>query len=399
MKKLKIILIIILLNFQNIFCMKKYIFKNINPDELVEAAKSGDYKNIKAILKKENIDTHYILKSIEEAYKNQKFYCLKTLLINANKDYITSQSFKNLIIKIIDDNNINLFKFIFKNKLIKYNSKFFGDLEIQELKFHSSDLFLYLLSKNNYELFEYIILNDKEFDINAIPPYHGYPPLIIACLIGNKKIVNLLINNLKIDIENSLNIYKKEIDKTCEDCWYDTIYIREDIINILQRKIYDSNFIKNTIQNSMKFPKTFNPQIFIDENCNNILHLALEYQNYKLYNKISKKFPDLLLKFNYEGQTPFDLLTEQYIKLIKLQNYKVLKELLLDVKFSNIKDSNGDTLLHHAINSGNLDIIKLILFFAPQLVLIKNKAKNTPMHLASNKPDILKFIIKGAYKT
>lgn len=183
--------------------------------------------------------------------------------------------------------------------------------------------------------------------------------------------------------------------------------LRSPIINVLLKKIKLKSSDLSRFEDFIKLAGHNHKNIYDDKH-NNILHIILKNFNYAIFKLYRKQFTDLLNKPNLLNQTPQDLLLEQFINVIKNKKYKSLKHLMINVGFSSIKDSNGDTLLHHAVKSGRLKSIKILLYFIlmnePELLFVKNKQGDSPIHLAVQVWDsekehyILKFLLKFAYK-
>lgn len=344
--------------------------------------------------------THLILKNTSIKYDTGEF-----------KSYVesywpkTGKFFSNIIKHVLQNDDIETFKIFMetqKNSIYDsiYHERSYWDKKTDRgvqsifafaIIFNAKKIIKYILKNQSININTYCsidlntIYKDSSYEKHKIKSYNY---LGLASLIGDKEIIKLFVNHKNTNIREA-HLWLIENNYSIDD----------SIIKIFQNKSFKktNTKIEEIIKDINILPTNIYPKTLY-ENGNNILHLALKQKNYKLYKNIVKENSYLNYEFNYDSESPLDILSNKFIKFITMKRFEALKELMLKIRFTNIKDSHGDTLLHHAIRSGNKKIIKLILFFAPHLVFVKNKAKNTPIHLASNKPDILKFLINGACK-
>lgn len=132
-----------------------------------------------------------------------------------------------------------------------------------------------------------------------------------------------------------------------------------------------------------------------DKNDNTALHLAVKFNHHTIIEKLLEKNLDIIDTINQDKKTPLDksydndaskslhsCLNNIFIAAIKEHKSGKVKKILSHPDFNlQVKDENGDTYLHIAIQAGNEEIINALLE-NKQLIEITNAHKQTPLHLA-----------------
>jgi ankyrin repeat protein len=189
---------------------------------------------------------------------------------------------------------------------------------------------LYLPIKYNYMESLTLILdnNDKLLGITLtdITDINGNIPLHYAIMFGNKEAINLLIK-----YNSNINLQDKNGD--------------------------------NSLQIAIKYKQVETCKLLLDLNINinarsisgeTSLHYAC---NYELFNIVK------LLLEHYADPNVSDL-NNQFIPLMYatiINNQKIVEILLKYKADPTLQDINGDTSLHHAVNEGNTNFIKLYI--------------------------------------
>lgn len=111
---------------------------------------------------------------------------------------------------------------------------------------------------------------------------------------------------------------------------------------------------------------------------------------------------DFFIK-NFKNKNDLIFYDQEQIKefqnlIDKKENNRVINNFLSNLFKFNIKDNNGNNLLHNAVLMNNLRVIKLILAKYPNLIFIKNNQNKIPIEIAVHRPEILQFFIDIAYK-
>ena len=130
---------------------------------------------------------------------------------------------------------------------------------------------------------------------------------------------------------------------------------------------------------------------------NTILHLAVNFENKDIAEKILKLDRTLLYETNNKGDTPLHIAarfgyTEMVELLIKYRKHDVEQGMkLLKIKNSeedtalseeDTAHSEKDTALHVAVRKGEKKIVKLLIDDDPTLAMKTNEAKESPLFLA-----------------
>lgn len=378
------------------------IEKLINISNIIENFKLDLTNFFQVAVIKENVNLVKLLR------KYQEFICADRIIENELLTYspmeieISRYFPEKPLCFAIDQQNIPLVKEILKYK--KFNKEFsfnehdfnywvYRNLELTKLliNFKHLDFNFFIKKEIEHKNINLKILNeiltrpditlDEEyftdnpnkniFTRNSTWPYKENISAFNIMSDQAKEIINILLKYKK-DIKN-INIFAKKFK-----------WIRkEHILNLKKYGLLTASQIICHLDD-------------VDRNGNNLLHLSLKHQNYELFNDILNETADyLFLKKNKQGITPKDML----LKFFKENNIENIKKFLLNTKFYDYQnfDPNQDSILHYAINSQNLDLIKLIVYLYPELLDIKNNQGHTPMILAATKPEVLKFLINSAY--
>lgn len=359
--------------------------KNLTPIEL--ACKCENLELIKAIISKESLD-------INQVYFDEKNNILGTIL------HLTLDK-------------IEILKILANHPKIKINARDGNSLTplFKASRENNIDAMEILLSHEKIDLncknsAQYTILHDivykRDFRNLHVPSY-----LYVSSLenIYDKKnieleILKLLINHKNIDLNIKNSSDETPIEYAINSKYADFVKIflklgkikNMYIIEKLQKKIK-----KNNAQDWYDFLYKLNIRSLKDNYGNNLMHYAFENNKPHIVKVLSQVDLNLFhIKNNFQ-KTPIEIYENNIYEYIKNNDYKNLKKSLLKIGIYYFLDKNNDTILHHSLRSNNLDIIKLVFYICPSLIFYINKQGDTPINLAAQNPELLKFFISGAY--
>lgn len=256
---------------------------------------------------------------------------------------------------------------------------------------------------NKFEEIKQILLQNPNLDVNFKLIVLESSPLHCAACLNNYEATKILINysNINIDGRCVTNItplhlaIKPQIDLI--DPALDSKH-RIRCGDLAKRIITKERFnlVKLLLQAGANTST-------LDDNRDTVLVRAEKQSKYYLnrYSDAldSAKFDlsqEYLSKVNLYNESielikNFEALKHRAFELIKNKDFDGLKQLATRITFY-IKDNNGNTLLHLAIEQQNPQIIKLIVSAVPELLLSKNKSSTTSLDLALRRPRILAYI-------
>lgn len=190
-------------------------------------------------------------------------------------------------------------------------------------------------------------------------------------LVDTKKVLggmHEIIEQLDSSPEKKLKTLKEYIKKTPKESVVPLLHSKKEnetpIEMALKAKLW--GIIKYLIQIGSPLP--------IDSNGNTFLHHAITNNKFDLIPLLLEKQPDLVQVSNNKGDTPIAMAQ-------KLNKWDAVK-MLIQMRPSFPVDSDGNTLLHHAIACNQFDMIPFLLNIAPNLAQVCNKNGHIPLTYA-----------------
>lgn len=257
------------------------------------------------------------------------------------KDQRYTQNFNDTLFIAIDKNHFNIIKFIVEN--------YFKD----DIKLTSKGLYkcLQLAMKFNSDVFRYLINN---FDFNRI---------IVKYYLIDDDFIALLINGCLVgNLENVKFLTKLIIDK------FPNANFMSPFIAAIENKFVD--ICKFFIEQKVPL---------------DLITFSKELINLK---SIDEKIFYLLIK-DADQEKKDILFGNLMYKAIELHNKNIVEFLLT-------QDIRYDDILFKAVNSGDIEIVKIILKYNDKPSFInKVKSNGTVLHLATNNNDLemVKFLL------
>lgn len=213
-------------------------------------------------------------------------------------------------------------------------------------------------------------------------------------ILKNKasEIADLEFGNLYADLDSlikQINI----IDESTEE----NLNKKRGSYEVLLRKIKDI-FYRSKYNIYIK-----NPNIFLNFMC---LYGNCHKNNCIIQKKLSDINPKTWQFYNhmFTDEQIFERYFQEYFNTISIGKKIIIKELFKKFKqqeeiFKELKNQNGDTILHRAIKENNKNLIKNILKLNSNLLNVKNKSNITAFELALSDSELLKFIINLGYNS
>ncbi|MBN1684229.1 MAG: hypothetical protein JW855_02170 [Gammaproteobacteria bacterium] len=124
----------------------------------------------------------------------------------------------------------------------------------------------------------------------------------------------------------------------------------------------------------------------------NLLHLAVLEGNQRLISYLVKAFPEMLNTRDYQGKTPLYLAAEKEMeKPQEERDYSLVIDLLRAGTNPSIVDRQSNSLLHQAIEQGDLILVDLLLQAGAKLDTF-DRQRRTPLDLAREKTRQIKLM-------
>jgi ankyrin repeat protein len=281
--------------------------------------------------------------------------------------------------------------------------------------------FFKLLKNHSWDKFKELIKKEKDkYNLNLRDEQNNY--LINYAIIFNKKdIVKLLIDiPVKLDIIDTEgnNIMYLPI-KLGYDKIFDLLNNNKDISIPLSELIDNNGYtaifyavMYNNYYCLKKLKKNIN---LVDNSNNSVLHLACKNNNIDMIKKLIEYEINTNL-ININNYTALHIacinknieIIEILIKYsnlnIKERQYDLVPLMyLLDTKYINLikkmiekgadvssQDTIGNTVLHHAIYEGHIDVVNLLIDYYPDMSLV-NIDGMTILHLCASKYSSIQF--------
>ncbi|MFO1130143.1 MAG: ankyrin repeat domain-containing protein [Rickettsiales bacterium] len=338
---------------------EKLIFENKTNIEIVQES-TGKYGNNKNLYLAHTV--------IDKAISSQDLELLKRLLIEHKDAYFNTKDKNNnlIIINIINNNNIEILKKLFKdNNIVKYfiENK---DKDDYPVIYHVATLC------NDLELLEQL-LNDYKETYLTIDNTDKNP---IICKIFEKidfKILKALISDN--------DILKNYIDKQADES-----FLKDKDGNPLVHLVADLALKNNDLESLKKLLDHYPDTSFNVEHkdiAKRIVKIALNQDDLKILTTLFTKYKDLDPNIKNNSSKPFLHL------VVEKKDNELLKILINYDKIDlNIKDSFNNTPLHIAIKNKNIEALKELLSKEGIDVNLQNDFKNTPLHIAAKNKNI-----------
>lgn len=374
-------------------------------DEYISILKNDGVLAIELLLPSIH-DTDSLLSLLEYSVQSEFFGLAKMIIITLYKR-------DNVKLKHNIDN-------IVKNIIVKENADlfdFFVDLiELENInhKVISDCISLYA----TYDFFTHFInkyVNEK--DENSIKR------MLIGAIVRNSIIMtDFLIDNFNLQIPHNAIDYSIQIE--CSIDYLNYLSNKDIKLDKNNKELIIENLMNEKKEDSLINIITYYEESldFTNEHNENLIHLAINYDNYKLtkhllntdidVNKISdfglspllmvgdkdNKWIDLFIENSHK--IDFDIFDNNVNTLLNIlvqqeDKYKIDK-IISYVKDINLVNINGFNPLLMAINKGNIDIVKtLILNKADTNCLFNNSSSALDFALYLKKDEIAKFLIEN----
>lgn len=361
-------------------------FKEINKisfatDNKLKAEKTNIINNI-AVIASFMIDIDYRDNYDENtplmwAAKNNDKNLLLELIKKGADIHFQNRNNETALIITIQNRNLEIAQILINNG---------ADLNVKD-KDNKTALYYAIKSyqdnrKKVYDTEDYKEIKDSEF------------LYIINLLINNKSNIHTKYENnknililaaqtsqdkpelIKLLIESKININYK--DKGNNPALFYMIQNRK--IESLKTLLTHKNIRLHFNQELMLNPRTYLP----DRNSYTYEIGNKRFKNYEELNKEFEKTFNILINFANK-------IKKLLVDFAKKGNISDFKRYLLNIGTICIKDLEGNNLLHHAINSGNLELIKLIFWLKPELLNEPNKKNIIPGDLIQKNLSTITF--------
>ena len=293
-------------------------------------------------------------------------------------------------------NNLEALKILINKYLLNSQKK----LKLDNLDFlvdsNGENIFFYSLTQEKSDILKYLLslITNEEYMLKNVN-FYGENLLNYAIKIDSpmSSAIDLLIENKLIDFNQKT--YNENY--TC----YHLACLSENNWNLIEKffKLIDDDFLWSQT----------------DSLGNNILHLSINQNNFRLIELIIKnleitiksnnEYNDFLSYFlnftNLQGYTPLHLLIDLTHKT-KLEEIRNIIEVLIKYTDLNIQNNSGNTVIHSMLKNNSFLKFSDILTTKEINLFIENKKKETPYQLVKNYGDkdnmeIIDIVSKSYY--
>lgn len=220
----------------------------------------------------------------------------------------------------------------------------------------------------------------------------GQTPLFLAIKDGHLDIVEILFNNATIDV-NKPGTKSYDTTPLLLAARYGRLDIFKFLLSknaVLQDQAGNTAFFDAIkyglgadvadwlIQNGMVTKAEIDHGQTIKGGYYTPLFLAIQNGLDALIVKILETGANVNLTCGKDNETPLMFAAEK-------GNMTIVKKMLEYGATVNQKDINGETVLHHAIRNGHMEVVALLIKQNPQLIEIKNNNQETPLYFAKGR--------------
>lgn len=224
----------------------------------------------------------------------------------------------------------------------------------------------FAIDKNDSEIVKILINNGAKITNSN----SRMSPLIYACVKSKTDIVKTLIESGS-NIDEKIYLDESPITLACEDGYTEIVKLLIDAgADINTQAFLDwTPLMKAVKYRHLEVVKLLlsNPKININ---------IKNYERLTAYNiAVEEHYPEIVNIFKEK----INEFKKEIYEAIRLQNLDLFKYYLLKIGSICIKDKNGNNMLHYAIKSGNLELVKFIISIKPELIWQKNKLGEVPL--------------------
>ncbi len=278
--------------------------------------------------------------------------------------------------------------------LISKGAKFNNEITIQGTPLH------FAVQEGNLDMIGFLL--DEGADIES-QDKDNKKPLHLAVDANRLSVIKLLL-------DRGANVNVKDMyDKTPLD-----LATEEDVIKVLEKAQLDQGLLINARDGNLDKVKDLIAQgANLETKDNTALHNACSNGHLKIVEYLIDKGASLKAK-NKDGKTPLELavqkgytdivqtieqiqsdLNEKLLSAVKNGDLNKVEDLISQGTSLEVKDSNGNTLLHYASQKDHLEVVEYLIKKGASLKA-KNKDGETPLELAVQKNyiGIIEFLKK-----